>query len=149
VALVAGTVTLYATRSTAPPMPDAIASRVSPPATQPAASQTPSQPLVSAAPLAAPAPSTAERDVNTNLRTNNALRVSRQPVTGVVRELPSTGPSTHIDPDFSAMQGTRVVVEARGGRPMVTIPQVTYGAQRAFMRQNASAGDAAAAQTVF
>jgi hypothetical protein len=47
------------------------------------------------------------------------------------------------------MQGTRVVVDGRGGRPMVTIPQVTYGAQRAFMRQSASAGDVASVQTVF
>ena len=101
-------------------------------------------PLVSAAPLAAGAPSAMERAVNANPRVTNASRVSRQPVTGVARELPSS----QLDPDLSAMQGTRVVVEARGGRPMVTIPQVTYGAQRAVMRQSASA-DVAAIQTVF
>jgi len=147
VALVAGTAALYATRSTAPVpnAPDAIASRVSPPAVQPAASQTPSLPLVSAAPLAAPASSAMERAVNANPRVTNASRVSRQPVTGVMRELPSS----QLDPDFNAMQGTRVVVESRGARPMVTIPQVTYGAQRAVMRQSASAGDVAAVQTVF
>jgi hypothetical protein len=144
VALVAGTAALYATRSTAP-VPDAIASRVSPPAVQPAASQTPSLPLVSAAPLAAPAPPAMERALSANPRVTNASRVSRQPVTGVARELPSS----QLDPDFSAMQGTRVVVEARGARPMVTIPQVTYGAQRAVMRQSAPAGDVAAIQTVF
>jgi hypothetical protein len=119
VALVAGTVTLYATRSTAPPVPDAIASRVSPPAMQPAASQTPAQPLLSAAPLGAPAPSTVEGAVSSNPRNTNALRVSRQPVTGVARELPSTRPSTRpsagMDPDFGAMRRSRgCQLEAEG-----------------------------------
>jgi hypothetical protein len=145
VALVVGTAALYATRSTSP-APEAIASRVSPPVSPPVtppvtpgtASLAPSQPVI-------PAPSAVEKAVNTSPRTTNSLRVSRLPVTGVVRELPSS----RSDLDLTAMQGTRVVVESRGERPMVTIPQVTYGAQRAVMRQKALAGDGAVTQAVF
>jgi hypothetical protein len=152
-ALLAGGVTLYATRTTRQ-APEAIATRVSSPVVQPVVPPAPKAGASlagSVAPSASPAaekggkPAINDIALSTRPRTGNPSRVAHPSATNVVRDLPAA----RSDLELSAIQGTRVVVDARGGRPMVTIPQVTYGAQRAIMRQNASAGDGAVTQAVF
>ncbi len=151
VAVIASAVTLYATRSNRS-APEAIATRVGSQVTQPLAPPAMTRPEASVAPSAPSAlenvGSSNQADVaaRSSARTTSASRASHLPLTSVARELPAS-PKNELD--LGAMQGTRVVVESRGARPMVTIPQVTYGAQRTMLRQNASTADGAVTQAVF